>query len=446
MRAISRPVSRLDGALRAPGDKSCSHRALMFAGLAEGVSHIEGLLEGEDVVNTAKAMSACGAQVERLSLRRWRVTGVGAQGLRAPETTLDMGNSGTGARLLMGLIAGQQITAAFDGDSSLRSRPMSRVLEPLRQMGARCDSNDGLLPLTLEGAPLTGMEYVTPMASAQVKSCVMLAGLGASGDTIVHERRKTRDHTERMLKAFGVNVGQSEDGEGGQRITVRGGQRLKASDVLIPGDPSSAAFLWAAGLLVGDGEVSVLNVMSNPTRDGLVEAVRRMGAYVDVTWESESGGESLTRLTVKPSTLAAYNPEDDVVPNMIDEFPLFAVLAAFAEGDTVVTGAEELRVKESDRIAATVAMLVANGVYAEERPDGFLVRGCGRNGVPGGGVVTTHHDHRIAMSALVMGCAAKAPVTIDDAAMINTSYPDFFAHMTALGADMVREGDAESDW
>lgn len=447
MRAISRPVSRLDGALRAPGDKSCSHRALMFAGLAEGVSVIDGLLEGDDVVNTAKAMAACGAQIERLSLRRWRVKGVGAQGLRAPEAILNMGNSGTGARLLMGLVAGQEITATFDGDESLRKRPMNRVLDPLRQMGARCDSNEGFLPLTLEAAPLDAIEYATPMASAQVKSCVLLAGLGARGETIVHERQKTRDHTERMLKAFGVKLTETPDGEGGVRVALKGGQRLHAVDVTIPGDPSSAVFLLAAGLLVEAGAVSVRNVMANPTRDGLIQALRKMGAQVEADWTGVSGGEGLTTLSVAPAALKAYNPEPEIASNMIDEFPLFAVLAAFAKGETRVTGAEELRVKESDRIASTVAMLNANGVEAEELPDGFTVKGCGPNGVPGGGVVKTHHDHRIAMAALVMGCAAKAPVTIDDASMINTSYPDFFAHMKALGADIAVEGDKGGvDW
>ena len=447
MRAISRPISRLDGAVRAPGDKSCSHRALMMAGLADGVSRIEGLLEGDDVLNTAKAMAACGAQIERSSLRSWRVTGVGAQGLRSPEAVLDMGNSGTGARLLMGLIAGQEITATFDGDESLRKRPMNRVLNPLRQMGVVCESEDGLLPLTLEAAPLDAVEYTSPMASAQVKSCVLLAGLGARGETILHERQKTRDHTERMLKAFGVNLTETPDGEGGQRVAVKGGQGLKATDVVVPGDPSSAAFLLAAGLLVNEGEVGVLNVMANPTRDGLIQAIRKMGAGVDQTWLGESGGEGLTKLTVQPRDLRAYNPEPEIVANMIDEFPLFGVLAAFADGETRVTGAEELRVKESDRIAATVAMLKANGVDAEELPDGFIVQGCGKGGVLGGGVVETHHDHRIAMSALVMGCAAKSPVTIDDASMINTSYPDFFAHMKALGADMAVEGDKGGiDW
>lgn len=435
MRATSKPISRLDGALRAPGDKSCSHRALMFAGLAEGTSYIEGLLEGEDVKDTAKAMAACGAQVERLSLRRWKVTGVGAAGLKNPIETLDMGNSGTGARLMMGLVAGQKLKATFDGDVSLRSRPMGRVLNPLAEMGAKNESNEGKLPLTLEGAPLNAIEYTPPHASAQVKSCVMLAGLGAEGTTIVHEPRKTRDHTERMLRAFGVNVDVKE-ADGGCRVSLEGGQSLTATDVDIPGDPSSATFLWAASLLVKEGGVSVLNVMENNTRDGLVHAAKAMGADLSVTKTGESGGEVITTITGKPSSLRAKSPDLAIVPAMIDEFPLFGVLAAFADGDTLVTGAEELRVKESDRITATVNMLKANGVDAEERPDGFLVKGCGRGGVPGGGTVNACHDHRIAMSALVMGCAAKAPVSVDDISAVATSYPDFFAHMQALGADI----------
>ncbi len=435
MRAISRPIARLDGALRAPGDKSCSHRALMLAALAQGESKITGLLEGDDVLATARAMEACGAQVERTALRSWRVRGVGAAGLSSPKETLDMGNSGTGARLLMGLVAGQNIRATFDGDASLRSRPMGRVLDPLREMGARSDSNEGKLPLTLEGAPLSAIEYTPPHASAQVKSCIMLAGLGASGTTIVREPRITRDHTERMLRAFGVAVDVTPDGDGAI-VSVEGGQSLTATDVVIPGDPSSAAFLWAAALLVSEGRVDVLNVMSNPTRDGLVRAVQKMGGGVSVVIEGHSGGEDLSRLTARPSSLTAWSPDGAIVPAMIDEFPLYGVLAAFADGETVVSGAEELRVKESDRVSATVAMLRANGVQAEERPDGFVVQGCGRKGVPGGGLVETRHDHRIAMSALVMGCAAQKPVTVDDVAMINTSYPDFFAHMQALGADI----------
>ncbi len=435
MRATSKPISRLDGALRAPGDKSCSHRALMFAGLAEGTSFIEGLLEGEDVKDTAKAMAACGADVERISLRRWKVTGVGAAGLKNPKNILDMGNSGTGARLMMGLVAGQKLKATFDGDVSLRSRPMGRVLDPLAEMGAKNESNGGKLPLTLEGASLSAIEYTPPHASAQVKSCVMLAGLGATGTTIVNEPRKTRDHTERMLRAFGVTV-DVEEKDGGCRISLEGGQQLTATNVDIPGDPSSATFLWAAGLLVQEGSVSVLNVMENNTRDGLVHAAKAMGANLNVVKTGEAGGEVITTITSIPSSLNAATPELAIVPAMIDEFPLFGVLAAFADGDTLVTGAEELRVKESDRITATVNMLKANGVHAEERPDGFLVRGCGRGGVPGGGIVEACHDHRIAMSALVMGCAAKAPVSVDDVSAIATSYPDFFAHMQALGADI----------
>ncbi len=435
MHAISKPVSRLDGALRAPGDKSCSHRALMFAGLAEGTSLIEGLLEGEDVKDTAKAMAACGAQVERLSLRRWKVTGVGEAGLQNPTDVLDMGNSGTGARLMMGLVAGQKLKATFDGDVSLRARPMGRVLNPLAEMGAKNESNDGKLPLTLEGAPLTAIEYTPPHASAQVKSCVMLAGLGAEGTTIVNEPRKTRDHTERMLRAFGVTV-DVEEKDGSSRISLKGGQKLTATNVDIPGDPSSATFLWAAGLLVKEGGVSVLNVMENDTRDGLVHAAKAMRADLVVEQTGESGGEVITTISSKPSALNAKSPDLAIVPAMIDEFPLFGVLAAFADGDTLVTGAEELRVKESDRITATVNMLKANGVEAEERPDGFLVKGCGRNGVPGGGVVEACHDHRIAMSAMVMGCAAKAPVKVDDISAVATSYPEFFAHMQSLGADI----------
>ncbi len=443
MKATSRPVARLDGALRAPGDKSCSHRALMFAGLAEGVSLIDGLLEGEDVLNTAAAMGACGAQVERLALRRWRVEGVGEKGLSNPDQTLDMGNSGTGARLLMGLLAGQNLKATFDGDESLRSRPMNRVLDPLREMGAQSDSSEGRLPLTLEGASLKAISYTPPHASAQVKSCVLLAGLGAQGMTVIEEPKRTRDHTERMLRAFGADVTEeSIQGGRGSRISLVGGQKLTATNIDIPGDPSSAAFLWAAALLCDAGHVDVLNVMENDTRNGLVRAVQAMGADLVSVPTGESGGEAIVTLRARPSKLHAKSPEPDMTPAMIDEFPLFAVLAAFAEGDTLVTGAAELRVKESDRIAATVALLRANGVEAEERPDGFLVKGCGPGGVPGGGLVEARHDHRIAMSALVMGCASQKPVSVDDVSAIATSYPEFFAHMQALGADIEQEATA----
>lgn len=435
MRATAYPVSRLNGALRAPGDKSCSHRAIMLGAIANGVTEIEGLLEAEDVLNTAKAANALGAKATRIALRRWRIKGVGPSRLSTPAETLDFGNAGTGSRLMMGLIAGQGVSAAFDGDASLRSRPMGRILEPLLLMGAQADSQDGKLPLTLRGGALKAIDYAPPHASAQVKSAVLLAGLGAAGETIVREARRTRDHTENMLRAFAVDINVALDGEGA-RISLRGGQELAATSVDIPGDPSSAAFLWMAGLLAEKGEIEVRETMVNPLRDGLVSVAQAMGAQLDVVPSGAACGEKIGRIHAAPSHLNAFDPPPDLAPSMIDEFPIFGVAAAFATGVSTVAGAEELRVKESDRAASTVAMLKANGVEAEERPDGFVVTGKGRDGVPGGGVVEARHDHRIAMSALVMGCAAQQPVTVDDVSSVATSYPDFFSHMRALGADI----------
>jgi 3-phosphoshikimate 1-carboxyvinyltransferase len=385
-------------------------------------------------------MAAMGAEVERTGPGEWVVTGVGAAGLASPKGVLDFGNSGTGSRLLMGVMAGFELTAALTGDASLCSRPMNRVLNPLRQMGLKDNAGpDGRLPFTLTGSKsLNGIRYAPPQASAQVKSAVLLAGLSALGTTTVVEAKATRDHTERMLQGFGASLSFKAAPGGASEISIAGKQALFARDAEIPGDPSSAAFLIAAGILSPKGDVMVESVMSNPTRSGFYDAVNLMGAQLGADERGEAAGERLIDLHAGYAALKGVAVPERLVASMIDEFPILAVLAAFADGETRVTGADELRVKESDRIKAIVAMLRVNGVGVEETEDGFIVQGCG-GPVPGGGLVETRHDHRIAMSALVMGTAAKAPVSVDDVAMIDTSYPEFMAHMAALGAD-IREG------
>ncbi len=445
MRAISKPVARIGGTIRAPGDKSCSHRALMMAAVADGVSTVSGLLEGEDVLNTAKAVKALGAGVERLGPGRWRIEGVGARGFSSPKGDLDFGNSGTGARLMMGLVGGHDVTARFTGDASLSARPMERVLKPLREMGVKAETAPGgRLPATITGGGLKAIRYAPPEASAQVKSAVLLAGLRADGVTVVEEKEATRDHTERMLRAFGVDVRVKERQGAGPVISVRGGQKLKAIEAAVAGDPSSAAFAVALALIAQDGDARVTATLDNRTRTGFFDAARAMGAALETQPDGQATGEDTVQVHAKASRLKGTTLDPALVPSMIDELPIFAVLAAFAEGRTSVMGAAELRVKESDRIKAICAMLSANGVAVEELPDGFVVTGRGPRGaaagVPGGGTVETRHDHRIAMSALVMGSAAKEAVAVDDVAMIATSYPGFFDHMAALGAEMVSEG------
>jgi 3-phosphoshikimate 1-carboxyvinyltransferase len=428
------------GSVRAPGDKSCSHRALMMAAIARGESAITGLLEGEDVINTAKAVKALGASVTRTGPGEWTVDGVGARGFSSPAGDLDFGNSGTGARLMMGVVAGHDVTARFVGDASLSARPMERVLKPLREMGLRAETAPGgRLPAVLTGGRLKAIRYAPPEASAQVKSAIMMAGLRAEGVTVVEEKEATRDHTERMLRAFGVEVGVEARAHGGPVVSVRGGQALNAvARASVAGDPSSAAFAVAMALVAEDGGASVTGMLDNRTRTGFLDAARAMGADVRAEEDGQATGEDTVRVIAAPSRLKGIDLDPALVPSMIDELPVFAVLAAFADGKTRVTGAAELRVKESDRIKAICAMLAANGVGVEELPDGFIVTGLGARGVPGGGLVEARHDHRIAMSALVMGSAARDVVSVDDIAMIATSYPEFFDHMAALGADVVR--------
>jgi 3-phosphoshikimate 1-carboxyvinyltransferase len=432
----SHPVAKISGTIRAPGDKSCSHRALILGGLASGVSEISGLLEGEDVLNTGRVMAALGAKVERVGNGHWQIEGVGGAGLKQPAVDLDFGNSGTGSRLMMGVVAGHAIEARFIGDESLSGRPMGRVLDPLTEMGISYVSSEGkTMPLTLSGrSDLRAIEYTPPHASAQVKSCILLAGLRAEGETIVHEKRMTRDHTEKMLQGFGVEVRMKRDGLR-NIVSIIGGQSLKAQETRVPGDPSSAAFLAAAAMISPSGGVLVEGVMSNETRDGFFRAAAIMGAHVGAEDVGEACGERLIDMSFESANLTGKEVPVELVPSMIDEFPILAVLAAQAKGKTVVKGAAELRVKESDRIKAVVNMLRVNGVTVEETEDGFIVEGC-KGHIPGGGLVETHHDHRIAMSALIMGTVAQSPVSIDDASMIATSYPEFMDHMTTLGADI----------
>ena len=422
------PSAPLRGRLRVPGDKSISHRAIMLGGLAEGVTTVKGLLEGADILSTVGAVRAFGARVSRRGEGAWEVEG---RRWRTPETEVDCGNAGTGVRLLMGVAAGQGVGAVFTGDASLRSRPMGRIIDPLSEMGARFSSADGRLPARLEaGSRLSGIRYTTPKASAQIKSAVLLAGLGAEGTTTVVEW-PTRDHTENMLRAFGVGVEVKALPDGRKAVSVEGGSGLTANHIEVPGDPSSAAFAAVAASVVPGSDVVLEGVMLNPRRDAVYDALRMMGADIVEANARESGGERVADLRVRAAKLSGAVIPAERASDMIDEYPVLAVAAAFAEGETVMDGLEELRVKESDRISATVAMLRGNGVEVEERPDGMTVRG---GPVRGGGTAETHHDHRIAMSALVLGLASETGAGVDDATMIATSYPDFFADMEGLGA------------
>ena len=422
----------MNGKIEAPGDKSVSHRAIIFSGLAEGVSEITGLLEGDDVMRTAAAMRALGAQIERDG-GIYRVRG-GA--LTAPERALYLGNSGTGVRLLMGIVAAAGLKAEFDGDISLRSRPMGRVLEPLRLFGIETSDNEGRLPVVIEGPARNGVECALAKPSAQVKSAILLAALGAKGITRVHEPILCRDHTERMLAAYGVDLDFDDDGEGGRYISIAGGQKLTACDIVVPGDPSSAAFPVAAGLITPGSDITVRNVMINPTRIGLFETLREMGASIDFENQRTAGGEPVADIRVRHSKLHAVSVPPERAASMIDEYPILSIIAAFADGETHMQGLEELRVKESDRIAAVEAGLNACGVTTSSGPDWLKVVGVGQP--TGGGNIQTHHDHRIAMSFLILGLGSAKPVTIDDHSMIATSFPSFFDLMARLGAKIAK--------
>ena len=428
----ARPSHSLQGQFQAPGDKSISHRAFMFAALAQGESLIEAVLESDDVLNTAKAMSAVGADVERTGPGAWRVTGLGGR-FESPVDDLDFGNAGTGVRLVMGLLAGAGISARFVGDASLSSRPMKRVTDPLMAMGANLSTADGRLPVEMQPARLTGIDYTPPMASAQVKSAVLLAGLTADGVTVVREPVPTRDHTETMLKLFGGEITVALDGDG-RRITLPGSQRLDRAHIRVPGDPSSAAFAVVAALVTPGSEVTITGVMDNPARSGLYRTLQDMQADLDIRPGPDMAGERTIDITARHSALKAIDVPAERAPSMIDEYPILSVAAAFADGVTRMQGLDELRAKESDRLAATAALLQGNGVKVAIDGDTLAVTGA--PSVPGGGRVETLHDHRIAMSGLVLGLAAQNPVEVDDTAMIATSYPDFLDHMTALGAHL----------
>ncbi|WP_394653944.1 3-phosphoshikimate 1-carboxyvinyltransferase [uncultured Sphingomonas sp.] len=427
------PRGPLTGRVRVPGDKSISHRSLMLSALAVGESRVEGLLEGEDVLATAAAMRAMGAEIERGADGVWRIHGVGVGGLLQPAAALDMGNSGTSTRLLMGLVASHAITATFVGDASLSKRPMGRVIDPLSTMGADITATPGgRLPLMLRGiVPAVPITYTLPVASAQVKSAILLAGLNTPGITRVIEPVPTRDHSERMLAGFGAQLTVEETGEG-RVISIHGEAELKPQAITVPGDPSSAAFWMVAASIVPGSDVVIENVGLNPTRAGLVTALRLMGADIVEQDARIVGGEPVADLRVRHAALSAINVPAELAPSMIDEYPALFVAAAFAQGTTIARGAEELRVKESDRITAMATALTACGVTCSEYDDGLAVTGTGGDPIPGGGRVETHLDHRIAMSMTVASLAARAAITLDDASPVATSYPTFFATLDAL--------------
>ncbi len=425
----SAPIS---GRVKVPGDKSISHRALILAALAIGRTRIKGLLEAEDVFATARAVQALGAEVTQFD-DIFEVHGQGVGGLKAPEGPLDFGNSGTACRLMLGVIAGHRMRAELTGDASLCRRPMGRVLDPLMAMGLKVEGRGDTRPLNVEGTDeILPIVYELPVPSAQVKSSILLAGLHAPGRTTVIEPLPTRDHTERMLRAFGADVTVEDRAGGARAVTVCGDAELTGAAVVVPADPSSAAFLVAAGLICPGSEIVVENMLMNPTRIGFIDTLKAMGADIDVIGLRDEAGEPVGDLRVRASALRGVHVPPERAPSMIDEYPVLAMLAAFAEGETRMEGLAELRVKESDRLGATAAGLAACGVEASIEGDNFIVRGAGA--VRGGGLVKTHMDHRIAMAFLVLGLGAEEPVTIDDAGMIATSFPGFGPLLSGLGA------------
>jgi 3-phosphoshikimate 1-carboxyvinyltransferase len=427
----------LRGTIRVPGDKSISHRSIMLGALALGETRVTGLLEGEDVMSTAAAMRAMGATIEKTPEGEWVIQGVGVGGLLQPETALDMGNSGTSTRLLMGLVASHGITATFVGDASLSKRPMGRVIDPLSTMGADFTSTDGRLPLTMRGAqPAVPITYRLPVASAQVKSAVLLAGLNTPGITTVIEPVPTRDHSERMLKGFGADVSVAVDADGARVIRVVGPAELTGQTIVVPGDPSSAAFFIVAALIVPGSDVLIENVGLNDTRAGIITVLRQMGGSIEEVSPRLVGGEPVADLRVRHSALHGIAVDPAIVPSMVDEFPVLFVAAALARGRTVCTGLEELRVKESDRITVMRVALELAGATVRETGDGLIIDGTGGAPLPGGAAqaVATHLDHRIAMSMAVAGLASVGGVLVDDTGPIATSFPNFLDLLAGLQA------------
>jgi 3-phosphoshikimate 1-carboxyvinyltransferase len=437
----ARPLSAersgpLKGTVRPPGDKSISHRALMLGALAIGETSIEGLLEGEDVLSTAEAMRAFGATVTRIGQGAWRVAGLGVGGLLEPDRVVDFGNAGTGVRLTVGIAASHNFASTFTGDASLVKRPMGRVFDPLRRMGVQVLARAGdKLPATLKGPEtLIPIEFRLNVPSAQVKSCVLLAALNSPGVTTIIEPTATRDHTERMLRAFGAAIEIDAADDGARVIRLEGGRSLKPQVIVVPSDPSSAAFTIVAALIVEGSDVTVENVLLNPTRTGLIETLIEMGGDIAIANQRRVGGEEVGDIRVKASRLKGIRVPAARAPSMIDEYPVLAVAAAFAEGITHMEGIGELRFKESDRVATVMAGLKANGIKAEDTPETLTVHGAAT--VEGGGMVATHLDHRVAMSFLVLGLASEKPVIVDDARPIATSYPEFRNLMAGLGAHL----------
>lgn len=435
----ARRTGPLAGTIKVPGDKSISHRSLIFGALAAGTTRITGLLEGEDVLRTAAAMRQLGAEVEKMEDGSWQVRGNGVGALAEPDAVLDMGNSGTAARLLMGLVASCPFTTFFMGDASLHRRPMGRARLPLEEMGALITSRSGgRFPLAVTGRDLMPIDYELPVASAQVKSAILLAALDTPGLTRVTEPKPTRDHTENMLRHFGATVTVTDLDDGGRRIDYQGQQELTAADIIVPGDPSSAAFIAVAAAILPGSDVTITNVGLNPLRDGIFVTLKEMGADIEIMNLREEAGERVGDLHVRASRLNGIEVPPERAPTMIDEFPVLFVAASFATGKTVMRGLHELRVKESDRIAAMAAGLKSCGVTFEELDDGLIIEGDGR-APKGGGKIETHLDHRIAMSFLVMGLAAEKPVTVDDGRVMETSFPGFADLMGGLGGQITAD-------
>lgn len=436
---VSKSASGLKGVAKAPGDKSISHRSLMFGALAEGETVVTGLLTGEDVLHTGQALAAMGAGITEPSAPggEWRIRGVGGEGLKSPRTTVYLGNSGTSTRLLMGVVGGYGISATFTGDASLSRRPMGRVIKPLAQMGVKFEAAAGdMLPLKITGQPkLRAIEYTLPVASAQVKSAILLAGLHAEGTTTVIEPDPTRDHTERMLNFFGASVASEVKADGSKVIRMTGFPKLKGQPITVPSDPSSAAFLTVAALITKDSDVLIPNVSVNPLRTGLYDTLKEMGANINFENPRDASGEPVADIRVRSSALKGVTVPPSRVASMIDEFPILSIAASFAEGKTYMSGLKELRVKESDRLLAIAKGLTSAGVLAEMGEDDLAVHGAGKP-PEGGCMVVTSLDHRIAMSFLVMGMASKQPISIDDAETITTSFPGFAGLMNGLGAQI----------